>query len=191
MKNMVLIVFLLLLTGSSAFAHKLKVFAYVENENISGYCYYPGGARAKGVDINFCNEKGDTVLSGKSDEKGEFEFKPAEAGRYKLVAQTPDGHGSSFEVAYSSNDKPSTAVAEEESEDGKKTVTEGTAKKAEVKGNELSEINGRLAAIEEMLVRQEEKLYIRDLLGTVGFIFGIFGVFAYYLARKKLDNGKK
>ena len=86
-------------------AHKVRVFAYGEGNEIVGETAFSGGRKPKNADIIVTDAAGGKeVFSGQTDENGEFRFEiPQEAreGRMDLliVVKAGDGHRGEWPLA--------------------------------------------------------------------------------------------
>jgi hypothetical protein len=70
-----LLTVLILMPTGFAHAHKVIIFAWVEDGMIISQSYFGSKREAKNCDISVVNEKGQVVHKGKTDEKGNFSFK--------------------------------------------------------------------------------------------------------------------
>jgi len=82
----------ILLTGSTANAHRVTIFAWVEGETIYTKSKFSGGKKVVGGDILVYDAHENRLLTGKTDEKGEFSFKVPKKEALKVVLQAGAGH---------------------------------------------------------------------------------------------------
>jgi nickel transport protein len=73
-------------------AHRLKMFVTVEDGEISGYAFFIGGGRPEGVDFVVKNAAGSEVFRGKTDDQGNFHWRPTAAADYSIAVDAGDGH---------------------------------------------------------------------------------------------------
>ncbi|NLH82824.1 MAG: cobalamin biosynthesis protein CbiM [Phyllobacteriaceae bacterium] len=73
-------------------AHRLKMFVTVEDGEISGYAFFIGGGRPEGVDFVVKNTAGSEVFRGKTDDQGNFRWRPTAAADYTVTVDSGDGH---------------------------------------------------------------------------------------------------
>lgn len=73
-------------------AHRLKMFVTVEDGEISGYAFFIGGGRPEGVDFVVKNAAGAEVFRGKTDDQGNFRWRPTAAADYAITVDAGDGH---------------------------------------------------------------------------------------------------
>lgn len=73
-------------------AHRLKMFVTVEDGEISGYAFFIGGGRPEGVDFVVKDAAGSEVFRGKTDDQGNFRWRPTAAADYSITVDAGDGH---------------------------------------------------------------------------------------------------
>ncbi len=181
-----LIVLVLLLTffGGVCFAHKITTFAYVdENGVINTETYFSGGAKAKGAKVMvYDNSTGKLLLQGKTDDKGRFNFKPPALTDLKIVVEAELGHRAVAFVKKKDFEKFFNQEAETKAKPAS-TSSLGISEK------ELSQIlDKKIKPLYDMMLKMEEKLSkpsLTEIIGGIGYIFGVFGIVAMILARRK------
>ena len=89
-------VLLLLGAATSALAHKVNIFAYVEGGTVFTESYFPDGKPVEGGQIIVQDAKGATILEGKTDEKGHFSFPPPKKQDLVIIINATMGHKNSF-----------------------------------------------------------------------------------------------
>ena len=84
----------MMLLGTPASAHKLKVFATVKGSHISGYAFFIGGGRAQHTLWTAQDASGAELARGKTDGQGLFDFTPAntEQSAITITVNTQEGH---------------------------------------------------------------------------------------------------
>jgi len=205
MKQILFSLFLIIifcLVPVQGFSHKVTLFAYAEGDTIIGESSFSGGRAAKHAEIIVKDATtGITFLTTVTDEQGQFSFSiPVEARQaqadLRIVLLAGEAHRNEWILKAG------------------EYLPEGTEKQIVAKKNSLTETSisadaAHLSAAEETLIRQlvKESLAkelgpikqmlraqasqgpnLRDILGGVGFIFGIAGFIAYYKARKKRSS---
>ena len=173
----------LILSASPVWAHKFKVFAFAEGNTIEGEAYFVGAGKASGAEITLF-QNGQPVSLVLSDADGVFQFQQLTPADYWIKADAGQGHVAKYRVS-----------AEEMG------VTEQPAPAAETSGKEASPTtavnNQGLAAIVESSVAHQlrplreqieqlkEERRLQDILGGVGYIFGLAGLASLLLSRKR------
>jgi len=160
-------VFAVCLIGSAgtAFAHKINIFAWAEGKTITGSVYFSGGAKAKSVKVKILAPDGRLLGEATTDADGAFTFEAAARCDHKLVAETPDGHRAQY-----------TLSADELAADESAAAPSAA-------------VIRQVALLRQELHRREHTCRLRDVLGGIGYIFGVAGVAFYFLGRRKKKAG--
>jgi nickel transport protein len=189
-------------------AHKVKVFAWADGADISGYVYFPGGARAQNVRVIFYGPEDKSLGETVTNKKGEFTFTAQYKCDYRVVADIGDGHQAEYTIP-ASELPDNLAVLGSGS---KPAAREEAASAPVMKGPAASGIEGegvsaplsesRLAALVEKAVMKqvlplreqieqyEEKIRLHDILGGIGYIIGLMGIVFYLKASARLKKEK-
>ena len=87
----------LLLIAVPAMAHKVNIFAYVENDVVYTESYFPDGKKVESGVIEVFNGAGKKLLEGKTDKEGLFSFPlPAVKEDLTIVINASMGHKNSY-----------------------------------------------------------------------------------------------
>lgn len=89
----VLFIFLILLPTGFVHAHKVIIFAWVEDGMIFSESNFGSKREAKNCNISVINGEGELVLKGKSDDQGKYSFKIPENIKSGLVLNLDAGTG--------------------------------------------------------------------------------------------------
>jgi nickel transport protein len=81
----------LALAGPAA-AHRLKLFVTAEDGEIGGYAFFVGGGRPEGVEFVVKDGGGREVFRGRTDDRGNFRWRPSLAADYAITVDAGDGH---------------------------------------------------------------------------------------------------
>jgi nickel transport protein len=174
---------------SQAWAHKVNVFAWAEGETIFVEGYYPGGKKSQNALVEVFNPAGTKLLEGRTNNKGEFSFKAPEKTDLKIVLTAGMGHKNDFTLSASdlggNTSLPSSVPAQEQAQGVEEPASVGT------------DIHQLETIIDEALDRKLEPLIkiirhsqrqgptITEIIGGIGYIFGLFGVFMYFKSRNR------
>ena len=174
---------------SQVWAHKVNVFAWAEGDTIFVEGYYHGGKKSQNSLVEVFNPAGTKLLEGRTNNKGEFSFKAPEKTDIRIVLTDSTGHKDDFIVyAGSPGDAgslPSSVVAEKHSHSAGESVSAS------------ADIHQLETIIDEALDRKLDPVIklIRDtrregpgvteIIGGIGYIFGLVGVAVYFSNRKK------
>ena len=188
-----------LLMSPTAFAHKLNMFAYVEGNEIFAEGYFTDGKKAKNSTITVFDAADKQLLQGISDADGQFTFAIPQQSDLRITVNAGMGHQAEFvllkdelseedntsatnnepaSTLSGNNDAPAASTAQ-----APRTATslDNDAIRAEVERAVGKAIKPLMRELSSM--RAEKSL--ADIIGGIGFIFGLFGVAMYFKSRKQ------
>lgn len=119
----VLLTFLTLMPAGFVHAHKVIIFAWVEDGMIFSESHFGSKREAKNCNISVMNGEGELVLKGKSDHQGKYSFKIPENIKSGLVLNLDAGTGHKAHWKISENE-----LRNNPSNDDIKTAMETKAK---------------------------------------------------------------
>ncbi len=190
---------------SSASAHRVNVFAWVEGDTIYVESKFAGGKKVKAAKIIVMDARGVELLSGRTNDQGEFSFKVPKPTDLKIVLVAGQGHQGEWTVrAAEIADMPSETAPETSAENAiqsdqndavllKSVDSSSAAPDTAVEPKELEAIiesilDKKLKPITRMLadIRQKGPT-VADIFAGIGYIFGLVGIAAYVHSRKKKE----
>ena len=177
-------VLIFLFLSGVCLAHKITTFAYVdENGMINTETYFSGGAKAKGAKVMvYDNSTGKLLLQGKTDNKGRFNFKPPALTDLRIVVEAELGHRAVAFVKKNDFEKFFNQKAETKAKPA-------LASSVGISEKEFSQIlDKKIKPLYDMMLKMEESLSkpsLTEIIGGIGYIFGVFGIVAMILARRK------
>lgn len=180
---------MVLLIPTRALAHKVNVFAWVEGDTVFVEGYYSGKKRAQHSLVEVFNKAGAKLLEGKTDEKGEFSFKRPEETEIRIVLTAGMGHKNDFLLQASDFgleiSSPPTSTPEPQ-------TTTSDSPVAPLEPHQLEEmidksLDRKLAPVIKLIrdTRREGPRF-SEIVGGIGYIFGLFGVAIYFKNRKRI-----
>jgi nickel transport protein len=180
---------LLALAGllSPAEAHRLKVFAAVVGANIEGKAYFVGGGPAVNVSATLRDRSEKIVDEGLTDMEGRFALTAPAREDLTVVVDALDGHVARFTIAAAR--LPETLPAGEGGGLPAATPAEGAGPVPidplpTASAEEIAAIVARqIEPVVEQLDSLESSIRLHDVLGGLGYIIGIFGLFAFLKSR--------
>lgn len=182
----ILFISFLTLISNTAYAHRVNVFAWVEDHTVFVESKFAGGKQVKKGDITITDISGNTILAGKTDKQGKYSFKVKKEIDYIVIVNAGGGHKGEWKVNHYefSGDHLTKDVVTKNSGILLPEVNENQTCLSEDQLNsildqKLKSIHGQLKSI-----RQNSENKIRDLISGVGFILGLFGIFALMKSRK-------
>jgi len=188
-------------SSGNALAHKVTVFAWVEGNTVLGESKFSGGKKAQNAEIIVWDMNGKELLRTRTNEKGEFSFPIPEktAMRIELIAGM--GHKAEWtipleELGEVSADKSVQKEGIKTPEPGAKPESEQAAQTpATIDPGQLEAIvekvvtkalNKKITPLTKMVADLEQKgPSMSEVVGGIGYIFGLMGVALYFSSRKK------
>lgn len=178
-------------------AHKVKVFATAEGATITGYAYFPGGGKVRGKPVAVVGPNGRSLGQTRTNRDGEFTFTAKFACDHKFVVETGDGHRAEYTVAAeelgeglqqapSAEPQASRAAADEPRKPEASHRPPGADKPAAaVSDHALARmiekaVSKQTARLRRDIERYQEQIRFRDVLGGIGYIFGIMAIILYF-----------
>ena len=188
--------------SATVFAHKVMVFAWVDGDTIHTRSKFSGGKKAINADILVYNKDNELLLQGKTDQKGEFSFQIPARTDLRIVLNASMGHKGEWKIL---SDEITGAPAP----DQKKSEHSGGEPSADSFAYNGSDLQHRSTSftkeeirdiIEKTLDRKLDPVIkmledsytkgpeIKDVIGGLGYIFGLAGVALYFSNGKKNKN---
>ena len=192
MTRLLLAIVLGLLSIQPALAHKLKVFATVEGEAVTGYAFFIGGGRAQGAKWRAVEGDDMPLGEGRTDAEGRFSLVPPGpvAADIRITVDTEEGHIASATL-------PVARFGGTVAETPDTTMTTAAAPAGDTAPAPTSEETARLveAAVQrqvepllERIEAMDSRLRYTDMLSGLFLIAGLAGMALWALGRK--DRGK-
>jgi nickel transport protein len=187
LKSMATLILLAVILPATAFAHKIKIFAAAEGNGVKGFAYYAGGSRMQNAEIIVLGPDGKKLSQVKTDAVGSFVYKTDLAMELRFVVQTPDGHRAEFAV-------PARVTSQKKLIDINSSAKSYAASDLQHLSNkDLENLIAKSVAREvntlrEQLVLHDEKVRFHDIVGGIGYIFGLAGLACFFQNRKKRQN---
>jgi len=179
---------MVLLIPTRALAHKVNVFAWVEGDTVFVEGYYSGKKRAQHSMVEVFNKAGAKLLEGRTNEKGEFSFKRPEETEIRIVLTAGMGHKNDFLLQASDF---GLEISSPPTSTPKPQMTTSDSPVAAWEPHQLEEIidkslDRELAPVIKLIrdTRREGPRF-SEILGGIGYIFGLFGVAIYFNNRKR------
>jgi nickel transport protein len=191
---------LLVAAAVPAMAHKLSLFTYVDGGEVFVEGYFADGNKARNSAVTVLNEARETVAQGTTDSEGRFQFAvPPNTATLRIVLNAGMGHQAEYELT--GDDLGSRATAADTTPSGLNSAAPAAAEAAAEIVAAAGEAPAADAAAVHAAVRQavidavrplaleidklRERTRFSDILGGIGFIVGLLGVWAYSKSRPK------
>jgi len=210
--GLAIFIFTLLITSSTSFAHKVNIFAYVEGNQVHTESYFPDGRKVEGGTIEVYDSQENKLLSGTTDKEGKFNFIPPKKDNLKIVVIASMGHKNSYLLSadeftggntpaegakngsettgQASPENPAPAENAESSTSVGQPASSASVQPVQIDAQEIKKIidqslDQKLAPIMRELVKsQQEKVSPTEIIGGIGYIFGIIGIILYFTKKK-------
>ena len=176
-----------------------NVFAYPQADQVCAEAKFANGAPARGAEVNFINDEGESILKAVTSDEGKVcialpaGFKPAPL---TVVVNAGEGHQNRWKI---SREEFSGAEASKEplllAYEPKKTVgvtssnpklyTQKDLDNAVRLAKEDQETRVIVPLRRELAQAQNPGISLRDIVGGLGWLIGLGGIFAWLSARRK------
>jgi nickel transport protein len=173
---------------SAVYAHKVFVYAWHDGGTIYTESYFGAKRKVKDGLIRVFDLSGKKLLEGRTNEQGEFSFKCPQKTDLRIVLEASMGHKNECILkAEELSDVPSaeTEVFTSDSSEKESIPTISTDKEM-IKAVVEQVLDSRLKSIKKELaaIRNERSIGITEIIGGIGYIFGIMGLIMYFKSRK-------
>ena len=178
----------LLTLPSQVWAHKVNVFAWVEGDMVFVEGYYPGGKRAQNSLVEVYNSGGAKLLEGRTNQKGEFSFKIPAKEDLRIVLTAGMGHKNDFTITAGDLGGSESSSQQPEPEVRDKIAASSST---DVDMDQLKVmIDQALDQKLEPVIRlirstRKEGPGVTEIIGGIGYIFGLFGLVLYFKNKKE------
>jgi len=175
------------LVSGNALAHKVLASAYGDGRLIEGEIGFSNGDMAKAGTVVTVSVDGKQVGEAVIDEEGFFSWEAQIAADHHFFADLSAGHIADFMLPA---EELSGLPGSEGGVVASSTETALASAASAAAANGLSEEIRQAVARQIKPLRKEisalkEKRQFQDILGGIGYIFGLFGVGAWVAARQK------
>lgn len=193
-----------LMVGSAS-AHRVNVFAWVDGDTVHVESKFAGGKKVKAGKIVVMDSQGNELLSGITDDQGEFSFTIPMRTDLKVVLIAGQGHRAEWTIPASEIEglplgTETTGTTETAKQSQKQNiVSEPFAEVKPVLSTPVLRLQDVEAVIETVLDRKlkpitkmladvhHEGPTVRDIFGGIGYILGLVGIATYVHSRKKKE----
>jgi len=189
-----------LVTGTAA-AHKVTVFAWVEDDTVHTESKFSGGRHAKNSEIVVFGTEENELVRGLTDDQGAFSFKIPQKTSLRVVLKAGMGHQAEWMIP--AEEVGGDAPAKQNTEPAPASVSLPAVKspdppaltealpqisKADIRMAVEEALDKKLTPLMKMLrASQEQKPSLTDILGGIGYIIGLIGIAAYFNSKRKTD----
>ena len=179
------------LLSAPVYAHKVNMFAYVEANKVMMEGYFSDGKKPINCEVVVTDTDEKVLVKGVTDHDGKFSFVIPELTNLHIVLNAGMGHRAEYVISQSELSGGGSVAAP--STTNQQDIQTSSTEESPISSS-FNESSLRRAVIEANLplLRSIEELKesakFSNIIGGVGFIFGIVGVLFYIKARKMLDK---
>ncbi len=177
--------------ASWARAHKILVDAWVERgmtpPTICGECRFGSGDAVKDAPVEIQSEAGEALGETRTDAQGAFRFVPTRGVTHVLLVKAGEGHAGKAVV--DASDLPESLPGGVAPATTRLPGEESPTLPGPAVSPDLEQVVARAVAAEVAPLRRDlaalrEKLWLHDVLGGLGWILGLAGLWAWLASRR-------
>lgn len=180
-----------------AWAHGINLFATVQGTTIDGTLIYADGTPARGATITAFAPDGSSIGEATTDDTGRFTFEARYHCRHRLVGDVGQGHRGLYTIPEdelpdslpapgAAVPTPSAAAAEAPSANptpGAGPIPDDFDQRLE------AAVARQLGPLRKQLNHYETTIRVRDVMGGIGYLFGLAGIVVIVKSRKNRPVG--
>jgi nickel transport protein len=180
---------LVMITAAAAHAHKVYIYAWVEGDTVYTESYFGAKRKVQNSPVRVFDPSGREVAQGRTNDRGEFSFKAPAKTDLRIVVEAGMGHKNEFVLK--AEEFTGGAPSQVRQVPGEEPVKAGASlprKEAEqVRVLVEQALDAKLRPVMRELakIRQEKGPGLSEILGGIGYIFGIMGLILYLRSRGK------
>ncbi len=187
-KRLAILALALTICAPPALAHKLKVFATAIGAEISGYGYFAPGGRAQDSAVSVTLPDGRVQATLRTNAEGEFAFVAQTRADHVFTLDAGDGHVATYRIAAA--ELPDTlpgagaAPAIAATPAPQAQTAKSDVSSAEIRAMVEQGVAHQLRPLREQIDAWQEKVWLHDVLGGLGYIIGLASL-AYGLSANR------
>jgi len=187
----------------AAEAHRLKLFATVEDGAVKGYGFFIGGGRPSGARLVIRNKAGVELYRGPAADDASFTFKPAAGAELFLVMDAGDGHVADTRIAADrfpdagafdavaaaqAAGQPSAAI-DPKPEASAPAIAPAQQDLAALVDRSVDRAVARqVAPLLEAYAQADGRIRFNDVVSGIAMIVGLCGLLLWARSRRRRDN---
>ena len=190
---------ILLLLAQPALAHKVFLFAWVEGDTVHCDAYFSKSRKVQGGTITVKDGNGKVLAQGETDSQGAWTFPVP--GRMDLFLEVEAGTGHKGEFMIAADELPgaeSESLPLAKAEDSPPAAGEKVAVRSPeqlpagtdmeaIRAVVAAELDRRLQPLARSIamLREDQGPSLTEIIGGIGYIFGIMGLVMYFRSKKQ------
>ena len=176
---------ILIWSHGPALAHKVTIFAWVEGDTVFTESKFSGGKKAVNAPVEIYDKDGKKLLEGKTDNKGEFSFKIPKITDLRVVLIAAMGHKAEWMISEKEIREADPIVEKKSAAEPSGPISVGLGKE-EIRKIVEDSLDKKLRPILRMMTESKDtKPSLSEIIGGIGYIFGLFGVVLFFKNRTK------
>lgn len=183
-RHLILTALSLILLALPAEAHRLKLFATVEGDRVTGYAFFIGGGRAMGTDWRVTGANGDLLASGKTDDAGNYSF-PAPGVASAPVTITVDTHEGHIATLSLPAERFGGLAAPVQATSGAPAAASAPTDDARLALLVEAAVARQITPLQEQIEALQDRMRFTDILSALFLIAGVAGVGLWARGRRK------
>ncbi len=193
-----ILLMILMFAATTASAHKLKVFATVEDGALAGYAFFVGGGRPQGATFIIQDASGKEIYRGTTDDKGTYSWQPPQPDDLKIIVNAGDGHVADTEISrdrFSGTDSTGGETAQQSvsTPNGSSVTTTQEAESGACTLNDIEKVvdnsvERQIRPLLEAYAEAGDRAKLTDVVGGIGMIFGLAGIGMWGFSRKRVNS---
>ena len=177
-----------------ALAHKVVAGAYASGDHIEGEIGFSDGTMARNQAVEVLSEDGTKVGETRTGEDGTFTFKPTRKMVYIFHADMGGGHianirleAADLPVAFASDAAaPAPATSKPANAPAPAATAVSDARMSDAERDLLLQaVSNEIKPLRREIIALKEKDSLQSILGGLGYIAGLFGLWFFLAARRK------
>ncbi|MDH5301698.1 MAG: hypothetical protein OEW58_10085 [Gammaproteobacteria bacterium] len=173
---------------SSAHAHKVNMFAFVEGNSVSIEAYFVDGKRAKNCEVTATDSTGKVLNQGQTNDQGQYQFSVSQPTDIRIAVNAGMGHMATYDIAASDFGDNSAGVAASDSDENGNALASADINSAELNAAIERAVAKSMAPVMRNISEMRAEKSLADIIGGIGFIFGLLGIYFYLKARKDTQS---
>lgn len=169
---------ILVLAATQATAHRMDLSVRVVGNELHGTATFHGARPAVGAAVEVRDPLGEVLARAVTGEDGRFQVPLTRRVPLEVVVEAADGHLARRSVSAEALPPELPTAAEAAAAAQTESLNALAERLAGDTASQLAPIHDRLAEL-------EQRIWLRDVLGGVGYILGLAGVAAYMLSRRR------
>jgi nickel transport protein len=188
------LIVIVLFSAFDAHAHRVTIFAWIDDDIVHTQSKFSGGKTVKNGQVDVSDLEGNLLLTGNTDENGEFSFKVPEKTALKIELKAGMGHQAEWIIGveeFGKLEEDNLMVYDRSEESGNflnaksEKIINDELKREQIEHAVEKALEKKLKPVMHMLSElNNPRPGISDILGGIGYIIGLVGIGAYYKGRK-------